>query len=102
MINIFGILFGMFIPGYLITLIFFREVKIIERMLLSITFSIAITIAISIGLGYNENVKNITGGIAPTTVWIWELLITAILFLIAVIVNRKEIPDMINKIIKRP
>ena len=86
-----GLILGMFAPGFFITLLFFREVKILERMLLSIAYSIMITIALAISLGYNENVKNITGGITSPNMLRWEFLITAILGVICLIVYRKEI-----------
>jgi hypothetical protein len=86
-----GFLFAMFLPGFFLTLIFFREVKMLEKMLLSITFSIMLTIGLAIMRGYNENVKNITGGITAANLWNWELWITGILALIAIIAYWKEI-----------
>jgi uncharacterized membrane protein len=86
-----GFIFALFLTGLLLTLIFFKEVKILERMLLSITFSIMLTIALAIMLGYNEEVKNITGGITAANLWKWELAITGILSLVALIVNWKKI-----------
>jgi len=86
-----GLLFAMFLPGYFITQIFFREVKLLERMLLSISYSIMITIGVAISLGYNENVKNITGGITSFNLWLWELIITSILGAVLLVINRKNI-----------
>jgi len=86
-----GLLFALFLPGFFITYIFFREVKLLERIVLSITFSIMIAVAIGISLGYNENVKNITGGINPQNVWLWELVVTSVLGLLAWFINRKQI-----------
>ena len=90
-IAFFGLLFALFLPGFLITLISFREVKVLERLLLSITFSIMIAIAIGIGFGYDKNVKDITGGITPKNVWYSELVITGLLFIVAAIIHRKNI-----------
>lgn len=91
-----GLVFGMFLPGFFITWIFFREVKWLERVSLSVAYSIMITITIAISLGYNENVKNITGGITSGNLWVWELIITGILGLIAYIIHRKKIPGLIK------
>jgi uncharacterized membrane protein len=93
-----GLLFGMFLPGFFISLIFFKEAKWLERILLSITYSIMITIAIAIGLGYNEAVKNITGGITSFNLWKWELIITSILALITIIMYRKNIPTLVQSL----
>ena len=90
-ISIIGLLFALFIPGFFITLLFFRESDILERVMLSVTFSIMISIAIGIGLGYNKGVKEITGGISPMNVWIWELIVTAVFAVPALIANRKNI-----------
>lgn len=86
-----GLLFALLVPGFFITLIFFREVNWLERIMLSITFSIMLSIAIGIGLGYNKEVKDITGGINPKNVWGLELIITAIVVVLALIANRKSI-----------
>ena len=90
-LSIIGILLAMFLPGFFITLIFFREIKMFERILLSIAFSIMLSVALGISLGYNENVKNITGGITKANVWKWELMITAVLGLLALVVHRKAV-----------
>ena len=90
-VSIFGFLFALFLPGFFITLIFFREVKFLERLLLSITFSIMLAIAIGIGLGYDRNVAQVTGGITPYNVWRLELAITGVLALVAAAVNFSSI-----------
>jgi len=95
-----GLIFALFLPGFLITLIFFREVKILERILLSIAYSIMITIAIAICLGYNEQVKNITGGINSFNMWKWELIITFCLAAITLFIYRKKIPSLLKYIKK--
>ncbi len=81
----------MFVPGFFITLIFFRDIETFERIILSITFSIILSVVLGISLGYNENVKNITGGITKANVWKWELIITAVFGLLALVVNRKAV-----------
>lgn len=89
--SIVGFPLALFIPGFLITLIFFREAKALERIMLSITFSIILTIAVGISLGYNKNVKEITGGINPQNVWMLELIIASVLLIVVVFLHRKNI-----------
>lgn len=89
--TIIGLVLALFFPGYLVTLIFFKEAKVLERIVLSVAFSIMISVAIGIALGYNENVKNITGGINKSNVWRWELILTAILGLMALVAIRKRV-----------
>ena len=88
---IFGFLFALYLPGFFITMLFFRESKRLEKIVLSITFSIMIAMAIGIILGYNENVKNITGGINSYNVWKLELGVTALLLLATLIVYHKNL-----------
>lgn len=76
---IIGLLFALFIPGYLVTLIFFKELKLLQKIALAITFSIMIDVAIGIFLGYNENMKNITGGVTSGNVWFYSLIVTGFL-----------------------
>ena len=93
---------ALFIPGFLITLIFFREVNLLERLMLGITFSIMISIAIGISLGYNKEVREFTGGINPTNVWLWELIITSALLAIALFIHRQKLkPDYLLNLRKR-
>ncbi len=91
LISIIGLLLALFIPGFLITLIFFRESELLERIMLSITFSIMLSIAIGISLGYNRNVKEITGGINSKNVWMWELSIASVLLIVVVFLHWKSI-----------
>ena len=101
-ISIIGLLLALFIPGFLITLIFFREVNLLERLMLGITFSIMISIAIGISLGYNKEVKEFTGGINPANVWLWELIVTSVLLAIVLFIHRQKLkPDYILNLRKR-
>jgi len=91
LVSILGILMALFIPGFFMSLIFFRRITFLERMVLSFTFSIMIATSIGIALGYDKEVKDITGGVNPSNVWRWELVATGILGIIALIVNIKDI-----------
>ena len=87
----FGILMALFIPGFFVTFIFFRGITFLERIVLSFTFSIMIATAIGIALGYDKEVKDITGGVNSQNVWKWELAAASILGIIALLVNVKNI-----------
>ncbi len=91
LLSIIGLLFALFIPGFLITLIFFRESEALERIILSITFSIMLSIAIGISLGYDKNVKEFTGGINPKNVWLWELITTSALLAVVLVMHRQKL-----------
>ena len=81
-IALLGSLLALFIPGYLLTLIFFKELNLLQKIALAITFSIMIDVAIGIFLGYNENMKNITGGVTSENVWFYSLIVTGFLVVV--------------------
>ena len=100
--SLIGLMFALFIPGFFITLIFFREVNWLERVMLSITFSIMLSVAIGISLGYNKEVKGFTGGIIPSNVWMWELIVTSALLAVVLIIHRQELkPEYVLNLKKR-
>ena len=86
-----GLAFALFLPGFLLALIFFRKSGMLEKIMLGTSFSIMLTIAIGIFLGYNKKAYEITGGINPKNVWIAELSITALLAIIVLIMYRKNL-----------
>ena len=92
---IFGLLFALFIPGFLVALIFFKELELIEKVALAFVFSICIDIIVGLFLGYNEAMKNLTGGITAFNIWIYLVVITIILILILFY------PEMISLFKKR-
>ena len=81
-----GIPVALFIPGWLIVSIFFRELKILEKIAFSIAFSIMLDIAIAIFFGYNEAQALRTGGLTFTNIVYAELIIMFILALILIII----------------
>ena len=87
---IIGSLFALFIPGYLVTLIFFKELKPLQKIALAITFSIMIDVAIGIFLGYNENMKNLTGGVTAENIWFYSLIVTGFLLTIYLFTRTKN------------
>lgn len=87
-VAIIGTLFALFIPGYLLVLIFFKELKLLQRIVLAIVLSIMIDVAIGIFLGYNENMKNLTGGVTASNVWFYSLIVAAFLLVIYLFTRR--------------
>ena len=90
-ISVLGVLFAVFIPGFFVTWIFFREIDFLQRMLLSATFSIMVSMAIGIALGYNESAKIYTGGITPKAVWTIELSVTTFTAIAALAANMDSV-----------
>ena len=80
-----GLALALFIPGYLIVLLFFRELKFLERISLSLVLSICVDIVIGLFLGYNKYMKELTGGITALNLWIYLSIITVCLFLIYIL-----------------
>ncbi len=90
---IIGLLFGLFIPGFLLTLILFKKIDILERIALSIGLSIAIDVLVGLFLGANKTMKEITGGITELNVWLYLIFISVILGFIYVL----RLPKKTNK-----
>lgn len=85
-----GAAFALFIPGFLITLIFFKELTWLQKIALAITFSIMLDVAVGIFLGYNEARAKVTGGLTPYNIWLYELSITGILLIIYIFTLKKK------------
>ncbi len=88
---IFGLALALFIPGYLMARIFFKELSELEKVALGFVLSISLDIFLGLFLGYNETMKNITGGITALNLWVYLTLITLILLLIYIITNKEEV-----------
>ena len=86
---IFGLLIGLFIPGYLVATLFFKELNQIEKIGLAFVFSIAIDIILGLYLGYNETMKNLTGGLTAMNLWVYLSAITLVLCIINLIKYKK-------------
>ena len=74
-----GVLFALFVPGYLAAELIFREMEFKEKAGVGIALSIGIDILIGIFLGYNRRQKEVTGGITAYNAWFYLLVITAVL-----------------------
>jgi len=82
---IIGLAFALFIPGFLLTKIIFKEQEILETIAFSIAFSIGIDIFLGLFLGANETMYKLTGGITELNLWFYLLIITAILTVILIL-----------------
>ncbi|MEM4260344.1 MAG: DUF1616 domain-containing protein [Candidatus Woesearchaeota archaeon] len=89
--TILGLLLALFIPGYLIARIYFKELNELEKFVLGFVLSICIDIFIGLFLGYNETMKNITGGITTYNLWLYLGIISGVLIIAYIILNREEI-----------
>ncbi|MBU0756897.1 MAG: hypothetical protein KKF44_02430 [Nanoarchaeota archaeon] len=91
---ILGLGFSLFIPGFLVVIIFFKEFNKAEKIAFSITFSIMISIAISIFFGYNEEWAAKTGGLTLSNIILAEFIVNSLLIVILLIqtfVQRKAV-----------
>lgn len=85
---ILGILFAIFIPGYLLSLILFKKLKLIERVCIAVGLNIFIVVLLSFFLTAISQFTEITG---ITTKWVWLSLITlSLIFIIIIIATYKR------------
>lgn len=87
---IIGLPLALFIPGYLISRIFFNELDELEKIALGFVLSIAIDIFIGLFLGYNKYMKDLTGGITALNLWIYLGSITIILTIFWALIQKEE------------
>ena len=90
---ILGFAFALFIPGFIIVYIFFREFQPLEKIAFSVVFSMMISIAIAIFLGYNEEWASKTGGLTFKNIVKMEAYVMAFLlflFVVALIYQKRK------------
>jgi uncharacterized membrane protein len=97
---IIGLPLALFLPGYLITRIFFKELSELEKIALGFVLSIAVDIVIGLFLGYNETMKNITGGITAFNLWLYLGSLTLILIIVWALSNPDEV-SFLKKFMKK-
>lgn len=73
-----GLTLGLFLPGYILTLILFKKLNQIDKISLAIGLSICIDIAVGLFLGANETARLITGGITESSIWHSLLIVTGV------------------------
>jgi uncharacterized membrane protein len=91
-----GLILSLFMPGYLLARIFFKELTELEKVALGFVLSICLDIALGLFLGYNETMKNLTGGITAFNLWLYLIIITVILMIVYVFTNKKEVIAMLD------
>ena len=77
-----GLAVALFIPGFILVLLYFKEFKPLEKIAFAITFSVMIDIAIAIFLGYNEAQALRTGGLTFQNIIKAEIIVFTILALL--------------------
>jgi len=87
---IIGLPLALFLPGYLITRIFFKELEELEKIALGFVVSIAVDIFLGLFLGYNKYMKELTGGITALNLWIYLGSITILLLIFWALIRRNE------------
>ena len=73
------LLFTLFIPGFFIVQMCFKEMNKPEKLALMIAISIMVTTAIAIILGYNQEAAEMTGGISSKYLWRFHIIVSFIL-----------------------
>ena len=91
-----GLVLALFLPGYLFARIFFKELDELEKIALGFVLSIAIDIIMGLFLGYNEAMKNLTGGITASNLWIYLEVLTTLLILTWIFKNNDEYGKMLH------
>ena len=91
-----GLPLALFLPGYLIARIFFKELEELEKVALGFVLSIALDILVGLFLGYNETMKNITGGITAFNLWLYLGTITIVLIITWALKNKGEYAAVLN------
>jgi uncharacterized membrane protein len=98
---VFGLILTLFLPGYLIARTFFKELSGLEKVAIAFVLSISIDIFLGLFLGYNEKMKDLTGGITASNLWLHLTLITLILFVIYAIRQKDEVDSLLSRFRKR-
>jgi len=85
-----GLLFLLFLPGYLLTLILFdkNDLHFLERVILAVGLSISIDVFLGLILGLNRSIAFITGGLTRSNVWS-GLIVISLLFLMLLVHKKK-------------
>lgn len=91
-----GIPLALILPGYFLVKAFFNELEAIEKIALSFVLSISITIFLGLFLGYNETMRDLTGGITAVNLWIYLSAITVVLASIYIIREPEEVLLILN------
>lgn len=84
-----GLVFSLFLPGFLIVELWFKNLNKLERYAYSIVFSLMISMVVSIFFGYNQNQFNRFGGLIQSNIFMTEVFIILLLIFIMFLKNMK-------------
>jgi uncharacterized membrane protein len=100
---ILGLPLALFVPGYLLALIFFDELSRLEKVALGFVLSICIDIALGLFLGYNKDMKDFTGGITAPNLWLYLSAITFVLLMVYLVKKKSYLIEGIrSRLQKKP
>jgi uncharacterized membrane protein len=85
-----GLLLGLFIPGLILVMVFFRELNLLEKLSLAVVFSMMISISIAVYLGYNAEQAAITGGLVFENIIRLQVMVVAILSILYMLMFMKN------------
>jgi uncharacterized membrane protein len=86
---LFSVIFILFLPGYLLSLIINKYVTSTERIIIAIAYSIMMDVAIGFLLGGNSAIFQVTGGYQKSTVVAILATLCLIFFIISLIWRKK-------------
>lgn len=86
-----GLTLGLFLPGYILTLILFKELTQIEKISLAVGLSICIDIALGLVLEANRITRFITGGITESNVWCSLGVVSGIFLIIFLFITLSKV-----------
>ena len=96
-----GLAFFLFIPGWLVVLIAFGELKGLEKTMLAVIVSIMVGLIIGVFFGYDRAQALWTGGFTPENIWMGEFAVTAFLGIVYVLkrtfMKQKKLPKMTHE-----
>lgn len=82
---------ALFLPGYFLALIFFKDLESLGKVALGFILTICIDIAVGLFLGYNSAMKGLTGGITAKNLWLYLSIITIVLGIILILRGKKAV-----------
>lgn len=83
-----GLVFSLFLPGFLLNLLMFKKQDVNERIALSFVFSIVILTILGFSLGF-QSIADLTGGITKSNLYISLLIINLVLGITCLIKKRR-------------
>jgi uncharacterized membrane protein len=90
--QVLGVVLISFLPGFILTQIFFPEEEFKLKVLLSVIISICSNTMLGLFLGFSETMKDMTGGLSKSNLWIYTIILNAVLF--GVLIFRKLKPKI--------